>query len=95
VKLKLKIDLFLLFFQNSTVYDLSNYFCPSLYNKNEMMFLGKRITSERLNRFGQFFFLNVRDSPNRVFIEKKMWKSCPENWKIREKLKVLFSMRFL
>jgi hypothetical protein len=47
VKLKLKIDLFLLFFQNSTVYDLSKllrYFCPSLYNKNEMMFLGKRIT---------------------------------------------------
>jgi hypothetical protein len=23
---------------------------------------------------------------------KKNWKSCPENWKIRKKLKVLFSM---
>jgi hypothetical protein len=23
---------------------------------------------------------------------RKKWKSCPENWKIREKLKVLFSM---
>jgi hypothetical protein len=27
------------------------------------------------------------------FKKKKNWKSCPENWKIREKLKVLFSMR--
>jgi hypothetical protein len=24
------------------------------------------------------------------FKKKKKWKSCPENWKIREKLKVLF-----
>jgi hypothetical protein len=26
------------------------------------------------------------------FKRKKKWKSCPENWKIWEKLKVLFSM---
>jgi hypothetical protein len=26
------------------------------------------------------------------FKKKKNWKSCLENWKIREKLKVLFSM---
>jgi hypothetical protein len=25
-------------------------------------------------------------------MEKKNWKSCPENWKVGEKLKVLFSM---
>jgi hypothetical protein len=24
--------------------------------------------------------------------KKKYWKSCPENWKIRKKLKVLFPM---
>jgi hypothetical protein len=24
------------------------------------------------------------------FKKKKNWKSCPENWKIREKLKMLF-----
>jgi hypothetical protein len=27
-----------------------------------------------------------------LFKKKKNWKSYPENWKIREKLKVLFSM---
>jgi hypothetical protein len=35
------------------------------------------------------FFLNVRDSQNQI-VMKKNWKSCPENWKIRKKLKMLF-----
>jgi hypothetical protein len=36
--------------------------------------------------FEMFIMVQIR------FLRKKNWKSCPENWKIREKLKVLFSM---
>jgi hypothetical protein len=36
--------------------------------------------------FAMFIMVQIR------FLRKKNWKSCPENWKIREKLKVLFSM---
>jgi hypothetical protein len=40
------------------------------------------------NDLANFFFI-VRNNPYEVFM-KKNWKSFPENWKIREKLKVLF-----
>jgi hypothetical protein len=36
------------------------------------------------------FLLNVRNNP----YVKKNWKSYPENWKIGEKLKVVFCDRY-
>jgi hypothetical protein len=54
-----------------TVQNLYRFFRPTVYNKNEMLFVGKRITWERLDRF-RYIFFNVRNSPNKVFRERKI-----------------------
>jgi hypothetical protein len=57
--------------------------------KNESPFVSLAKTQKRLDRFSFLFCsLYFRGGLKR----KKNPKSCPENWKIREKLKVLFSV---
>jgi hypothetical protein len=43
----------------------------------------------KMNRIYFFLFFALIQG---WFKKKKKWISCPENWKIREKLKVLFSL---
>jgi hypothetical protein len=63
----------------------------SILYKNESPFVSFAKTQKRLDRFEYLFFLLFALIQG-WFKKKKNWKSCPENWKIREKLKVLFSM---
>jgi len=42
------------------------------YIKNEKLSVGNRINQERLDRFGSFYHLNVRNVPNEIFTERKV-----------------------
>jgi hypothetical protein len=71
---------------------LAGYIGTTLYRyKNESPFVSLAKTQKRLDRFEYIFFI-LFALIQEWFKKKKNRKSCPENWKIREKLKVLFSV---